>query len=636
MTMALNIESGEEIAPSGRAGWNAAPGQAAAILLGKEQIAGWPNGARGNSTAAFSGNMSFQSNWQAMLRASGAGLAGNGGTAGATDEIRTAGEDEEAYGTTEDQAKSSLADAGVPEQSMMRRGQSGLQAIATNTQMQIRLQSAVAGWSVPAASQDEIVKEGESGQATVQRSEAAADAHLGRSEKKDSREYNSLDPDTAWQAAMPGSALVETASLLAAGQVAQEMATQGSALRLESRTGVPDAPSNGDNLPFRSSPGQSVETIALNGPATGIGRQTHGTIEPAIPASPYARARGEARTMVTATESESIDLAANKAFIAKSSEAGKGSRNQQATMPNEAGTANQGSRRNFDSSDYRAASAGAVVEGAGMTTAGNATRRGTAASFPISAQPSNAAADATLESGKQALDSTSTLFAHAAGPGETSAVAAHATASQQVGVITDGSASVRVPAGAQGALVAMPGDGHALAGSATSAMDGAPARATFAALDAGTGVGTPNWVHAGARQAEAGFADPALGWVGVRADLNGGSIHASLVPGTNDAAEVLRSHMNGLSAYLTEQHTTVSTLSLEDSSGSGVGTGPGQHMQQGAGQDAGDGRSPQPSSQTDAQAAANPLAQRSAQRGGGFDAIVQAGSSSDGHISVMA
>jgi len=82
----------------------------------------------------------------------------------------------------------------------------------------------------------------------------------------------------------------------------------------------------------------------------------------------------------------------------------------------------------------------------------------------------------------------------------------------------------------------------------------------FAALDAEPAPGKQAWTHASPRQAEAGFEDPALGWVGVRADLSGGGVHASLVPASTQAAQDLGRHMDGLNTYLAEQHTPVDSL----------------------------------------------------------------------------
>lgn len=115
----------------------------------------------------------------------------------------------------------------------------------------------------------------------------------------------------------------------------------------------------------------------------------------------------------------------------------------------------------------------------------------------------------------------------------------------------------------------------------------------FSALDKDSASGSPTWIHAGARRAEAGFQDPALGWVSVRADLTGGSIHAALIPGSDAAAQTLGGHLAGLNAYLAEHHTAVEALTLA-TPGSGVEdagrfSSGSQGMQQGAGQGTGQG-----------------------------------------------
>jgi hypothetical protein len=116
-------------------------------------------------------------------------------------------------------------------------------------------------------------------------------------------------------------------------------------------------------------------------------------------------------------------------------------------------------------------------------------------------------------------------------------------------------------------------------------------REAFATLDAAGPTGNTTWIHAGAQRAEVGFQDPALGWVGVRADLSGGGVHAQLIPGSTEAAQTLSSHMAGLNGYLAEHHTAVETLTLKAPeagwSGYGGGHSAGAGTQQGAGQQAG-------------------------------------------------
>ena len=113
-------------------------------------------------------------------------------------------------------------------------------------------------------------------------------------------------------------------------------------------------------------------------------------------------------------------------------------------------------------------------------------------------------------------------------------------------------------------------------------------REPFVALDSEAAPGAVEWIRAGARQAEAGFEDPALGWIGVRAELSGGGVHAALVPGSADAAEQLGRQMDGLHAYLAEQRTPVDSLvmaapvrSSADSGSGGFGHGAQHQMGQG-------------------------------------------------------
>lgn len=123
------------------------------------------------------------------------------------------------------------------------------------------------------------------------------------------------------------------------------------------------------------------------------------------------------------------------------------------------------------------------------------------------------------------------------------------------------------------------------AGSPASAVSGGGN--PFTALDAGSGAGSSNatWTHAGARQAEAGFNDPELGWVGVRADLAGGSVHASVLSGSAEASQSLGGHLAGLSAHLAENHIPVESVSIarQDAGAAAGGFQQGTAQQQGQG-----------------------------------------------------
>ncbi|MGH9645235.1 MAG: hypothetical protein ACRD4E_00340, partial [Bryobacteraceae bacterium] len=260
---------------------------------------------------------------------------------------------------------------------------------------------------------------------------------------------------------------------------------------------------------------------------------------------------------------------------------------------------------------------------------------GSTAGSPVADKPGQ-------ETWTESIQTPSTKTAHEAlAVGVTNAAMSQPAGSHFVVAESSGieaSAVVRDPTGAHGTA------------NTPATMDGssagpAPApRESFAALDAGAMVGTPGWVHAGGRQAEAGFEDPELGWVGVRADLSGGSVHASVVPGSTEAAQALGGHLAGLSAYLSEQHTPVATLTMAAPGNSGLDSGVGQNteqnpgqgmdqaMQQGAGQ-RGDGSA---SMAPRANADVSPSSTIAAAQAGEFDATAYARDGRGTHITVMA
>jgi hypothetical protein len=190
------------------------------------------------------------------------------------------------------------------------------------------------------------------------------------------------------------------------------------------------------------------------------------------------------------------------------------------------------------------------------------------------------------------------------------------------------------------------------AGGSTASAAGPATHDTFAALDAEPTAAMPTWVHAGARQAEVGYQDPVLGWVGVRADASGGGVRASLVPDSADSAQALGGHMAGLNAYLNEQHTPVQSLTvaapesrsagLDQNGNQGASQngsqGGSQEMDQGAGRNSGQGTytEPQSSARTSSTAgvAADPAEGTS--RAGRADGTDMNATARGVHISVMA
>lgn len=174
---------------------------------------------------------------------------------------------------------------------------------------------------------------------------------------------------------------------------------------------------------------------------------------------------------------------------------------------------------------------------------------------------------------------------------------------------------------------------HAAAPAAASPSE------TFAALDRGSSVGAPTWTQATGQHAEAGFHDPALGWVGVRADLSAGGVHATLVPSSTDAAQVLGSHVAGLTTHLSEQHSSVSSLSLSSPGTDSAGGGMGQAMQQGGGGHAQQGNFSQAqsaSSQPAASRASSASTVSAAATGNALSALTSANGVSGTRISVLA
>jgi hypothetical protein len=289
--------------------------------------------------------------------------------------------------------------------------------------------------------------------------------------------------------------------------------------------------------------------------------------------------------------------------------------------------------RNVEASErsWQAAKAAGREPKTPATEAG--TQRKLAVSNASIAQPAAASAGRpSVESSDPSAQLAVARGAHEGTRVEASAAAPvigpHLVAAQAPGA-SDAAAWVRDAAGARETLSAAAASG--------SAGTPATARETFAALDSGldtrTAVGTPSWVHAGGQRAEAGFEDPALGWVSVRADLSGGSVHAAVVPGSAEAAQALSGHMAGLSAYLADEHAPVATLTMAHPYASAMDAGVGQNPQQGSGGEQSSAAAPQNGTQPSGGTAA--AASATASRGG-FEARQDAAAGRGVHISVMA
>ena len=207
--------------------------------------------------------------------------------------------------------------------------------------------------------------------------------------------------------------------------------------------------------------------------------------------------------------------------------------------------------------------------------------------------PLSVTASAAAQTGQLSAQSTAQSKPGSAGSGKPESIrgigssvqhVSHLNVGQSSVPAVDASAMARSLAGAGGTM----STSGERAGDSSTAATGPDSREAFATLDAAGAPVATTWIHAGTQKAEAGYQDPALGWVGVRADLSGGGVHAQLVPGSADAAQALGGHLEGLNAYLAEHHTPVDTLTLSAPeggwSGLGSGQGTGEGMQQESGQ----------------------------------------------------
>jgi hypothetical protein len=82
------------------------------------------------------------------------------------------------------------------------------------------------------------------------------------------------------------------------------------------------------------------------------------------------------------------------------------------------------------------------------------------------------------------------------------------------------------------------------------------------ALDGYSNAPSASWILAGQHRAEAGFQDPVLGWVGIRAEADPSGVHAAVIPVSQDAALSLGTHLEGLHAYLAGQDARVDSVRL--------------------------------------------------------------------------
>ena len=248
--------------------------------------------------------------------------------------------------------------------------------------------------------------------------------------------------------------------------------------------------------------------------------------------------------------------------------------------------------------------------------------------------PVQASADTVQDTAKPFTDRVTTRAANHDATGESIASAPQISAPQPAGVDAAASSGLRSPGAPHISTASAPRDQPI----ATAVSGAATPRDAFSALDAGTSPSPPAWTHAGSQHAEAGFRDPALGWVSVRADLDAGGIHATLVPGSAEAAQALNGHLAGLSTHLAEQQSPVASLTMASPSESGAENGMGQPRQQGA-EGNPQGNAPeeaQAGARDNAPPASNTSVLDAPAQSGVRDSLTHTGDLRGTHISVMA
>ena len=212
--------------------------------------------------------------------------------------------------------------------------------------------------------------------------------------------------------------------------------------------------------------------------------------------------------------------------------------------------------------------------------AGTDDRSGAAEQVPAGQNPHRPAAIAHVDR-LTAHEASLSHGAHAAATGNPSAAASPGLQSPPV---TVGGASSPIHTSPFS-----PASSNGLADSASStprAPASPPGPDAFAQLDQEHTTPLATWIHAGPHRAEAGYLDPSLGWVGVRAQNEAGVLHAAILPGSAEAAQALGQHMAGLNTYLAQHHAGMGPVGmtapdpLTDGATSGRGNAQNSHAQQ--------------------------------------------------------
>ncbi len=598
--------------------------------------------AASNGTAAFASGKATGASWQSMLRAWGMVARTSSGVAdqaaNKTAETGAADGSNESPDVESAQAAFARAGTNVAEPALTRGRGNGpvvnASAPANNAARTIGLESAANARSAAA-----IRAAGISSSSTGTSPSANVKGEKKASEKRDAgaqqtvvQKTNGLPAPLA-DATGPSVSVAQLQPQIVPSTLSDSQLSDHAKQIDESSSGASEAEPEVAIASIRSKASPSITAASTPAPAS---TKSIATARATIPASAIPASASAAQSLLR--DEETTGRAATPIGLASPiNDQEELAANSQASLAASA-IATSGASLAGSAGRQRAQSASSGVEDHKTLTGDFAAHRDASTAIGASVDSAVAAtsADKLSSDNSNANSSTSpspqmmVRSAHEAATGGVSAAAGQGIGTHvaEQGSAPESSTWVRDPGGAQGTAAAR---------GEPAASEVAAPQETFAALDAGTNVGMPSWIHAGGRQAEAGFDDPALGWVGVRADLSGGIVHAALLPGSTEAAQALSGHLAGLNAYLAEQHAPVATLTMASPGTSVADASVDQNMQQNAGHHG--EQSPAPAPQTGAQpfAATSTLAAAvSAATNVGLDAIAYAGGSRGTHISVMA
>jgi hypothetical protein len=576
------------------AGERPVPGQSpvAATGLGKEQSTNWLRPGSGNlATGLASEAPSFRSSWQSQLNA---WRGVPRGTNGVESEVASESGTVDAIGGTpmSRTAQNGQGSVSVPVASQM--ASPSLQSNGALTKQNMTIPYAAGlnetwsetgrpAWKVMQDAGAQITSTGSTEVTPTERPGTANRSRAGSATPPVRPEKTAQAATVVAQAIAPTfeAPIIELQIKVPAAPARSEIPTLAQTAGTTSTPESSFAPSNWRNAQFSG-------TEALSG-AEGIASAATGTLA-AVGSGSGAAAGVRTRTMHTgpafiprnASEGQTMHQAAAPSL----DDADEPAENQQMASLSSPGARWEASRHEPSMAQAVAASESLSGQSAPISSTGNLNHSATIESVAASASPLatvsgavQASSDSVQDPSKQFSDRATSRAANRDATGESVASTTQVSAVQPAGLDAAASSGLRIP-GATPISTASAAHDQPLA--TTAASGAATTQDRFAALDAGNSPGTPAWTQGGSQHAEAGFRDPALGWVSVRADLSADGIHATLVPSSSEAAQALNGHLAGLSTHLVEQQSPVASLTMASPSETGVENGMGQRMQQGA------------------------------------------------------